>query len=123
MWRLPPDSASVSWEDRLVHLRIAVDALVGSDKTKMAIQWLNDLFSSVGEDSRGDMLWATGQGYFERTWGNPPRTDVVSAFDHWFWSFADTQTTSSTAAEPAPWSTSRRTRRTLACSSTWLIVS
>jgi len=87
-WR---NSASVSWEDRLVHLRIAVDALVGSDKTKTAIQWLNDLFSSVGEDSRGDLLWATDQGSYERTWGRPPRTDVVSAFDHWFWSFADTR--------------------------------
>jgi hypothetical protein len=85
-WR---NSTSLSWEDRVVHLRTAVDALVGSDATKAAINWLNDLFASAGETESEDLLWASGHGTFERTWGNPPKSAMLPALDHWFWSFAD----------------------------------
>lgn len=86
-WR---NSASLSWEDRIVQLRIAVDALVGSDKTRKAIAWLNALFASVEDDGVG-LLWAEGKGELPRTWGSPPTTESVPVFDHWFWDFADTR--------------------------------
>lgn len=83
------NSSRISWDDRIVHLRVAIDALVGSDKTTQAIAHLNDLFGSIPPLQRGDgLLWdGSDKSTFPRTYGG--KEVELTAFEHWFWSFAD----------------------------------
>jgi hypothetical protein len=112
------NSPSLSWEDRIVHLRIAVDALVGSDRTSSAVRWLNELFSSANETDSDDLLWAGGHGSFERTWGGIHRRRRCSQPSIIGSAPSPTcETRSSTAAERVRSSTTCRDHRTPGCSS------
>jgi hypothetical protein len=93
-WRNTP---SITWDDRLVYVKIATEALAGTESTGSAAEHLEDLFSRAAVQ-RGegvgmkDLLWDDAARPVVRHWTAPSgvsKSSDVSAFAHWYWALAD----------------------------------
>ncbi len=82
------NSSSIADEDRIVFLKIAIDALTGTDKTDGAKNELISWFTALEPTSTRGLLWAPDQPAFERT-SRSGKTIPETAFGHWLHAFAD----------------------------------
>lgn len=91
-WR---NSVSLGWDDRIVMLRTAFEALTGSSKVSVALPTLEGLFGqlrSQGEtdDSTEHLLWRPSEATnraFTYSAGGKARTELLTDLGHWFSTF------------------------------------
>jgi len=86
-WQNTPN---ITWEDRLVFVKIATEAITGEEQSYASATKLEALFASAAEqegESVGtdDLLWQPGQPGFDREYGpaHARKVQEVSAFVHW----------------------------------------
>ncbi|RAX15994.1 hypothetical protein DC347_15620 [Pseudarthrobacter sp. AG30] len=78
--------------DILVQLKTAIEALSGNSGTAQGIKVLEEIYSSVkGSIGADEFLWRDSSLSFPRKFKG--RTDMYSAFGHWYWYLADTRNT------------------------------
>lgn len=93
-WQNTP---SITWEDRLVFLKVATEALTGVESTVVSGRQIEALFerasaqegSGIGTD---DLLWRAGKPHLVRSWktrAGSVKNESVSAFVHWFAALGD----------------------------------
>jgi hypothetical protein len=93
-WRNTP---SITWEDRVVYVKVATEALSGTDSTEKSAELLEAIFAGAanqpGEGLGTDrLLWDPSAASRSRSWttmSGKAKTAVVSAFAHWYWALAD----------------------------------
>jgi hypothetical protein len=95
-WQNTP---SVSYEDRLIFVKVATEAITGEDRNDESAAKLEALFASAAEqDGEGvgtdELLWQPDQPTFVRVWTTraaKPQTKAktVSAFVHWACALGD----------------------------------
>lgn len=93
-WQNTP---SITWEDRLVFIKVATEALTGKESTAESAKELEALFErAAGQDGDGlgtdDLLWQPGQPEVVRSWttrSGAARSETVSAFVHWHGALGD----------------------------------
>jgi hypothetical protein len=84
-WR---NSRSITFENRVVMLKTAFDALTGSDKTHNAAMWIQGKFQAladagVDDEHSGDLLWSPlDEERHERVWNG--QTVLITDLVHWF---------------------------------------
>jgi hypothetical protein len=86
-WQNTP---SITWEDRLVFLKVATEAVTRNSNNAESAKSLEALFASAKEQDGGavgidDLLWQPDQPTYERTFHDRTgaRTEEVSAFVDW----------------------------------------
>lgn len=86
-WQNTP---SITWEDRLVFVKVATEAITGKSNNVESAKALEALLASASEQDGGvlgvdDLLWQAKQPRYERTvhTGGERRTEDVSAFVDW----------------------------------------
>jgi len=82
-WR---NTQSVSWEDRVVLLKTAFEALLGKSRTYAAMPLLVELFKAA-EQHLVDTLWVSDEPTVERQAGG--NAYIVTMLEHWYGAFAD----------------------------------
>jgi hypothetical protein len=93
-WQNTP---SITWEDRLVFLKVATEALTAEDRTVESAKKLEALFERAANQDGGalgtdDLLWQAGQPSMLRSWttrSGAHHSDTVSAFVHWLSALGD----------------------------------
>ncbi len=93
-WQNTP---SISWEDRLIFVKVATEALTGKDKNTESAKKLEAILASAAEQEgegigSDDLLWQPNQPSYVRHWtdGNgKPRSEEMSAFQHWAMALGD----------------------------------
>lgn len=88
------NSASITDEDRVIYLKVALEVMSGTHKSTEAARRLNLLFGSVMEQTGApigidDLLWSPWEPSLTRTWGASHQTEQRQLFEHWFMAFAD----------------------------------
>jgi hypothetical protein len=93
-WQNTP---SITWEDRLVFLKVATEALTGEESTVESARQIEALFerASLQEGSgigTANLLWRSGQPRLVRSWttrSGSSKSETVSAFVHWLGALGD----------------------------------
>lgn len=92
-WQNTP---SITWEDRLVYLKIAAEALTGEDNTFESAKRLQQVFEDAplqegGDLGLDDLLWSPGEPTLMRGWrsGGAQKEAEVPQFVHWCCSLGD----------------------------------
>lgn len=93
-WQNTP---SITWEDRLVFIKVATEAITREDKNDASAQVLETIFERAVEQEGGsigtdDLLWQPGQPQFVRNWttqAGAAKSKTVSAFVHWACALGD----------------------------------
>lgn len=92
-WQNTP---SITWEDRLVFVKVATEALSGEDNNVDSARKLIEILSgSLLQEGEGigvdDLLWSPDEPLLTRTWGRPEalKSAEVSQFEHWACSLGD----------------------------------
>jgi hypothetical protein len=91
------NTTSISWDDRLVFLKVATEALTGEDKNVDSAKRLGAIFAAaldqpgegVGVD---ELLWSPDEPMVTRRWttrGGETRSEEVSQFVHWCCALGD----------------------------------
>ena len=92
------NSASISSEDRIIFLKIASEALSGTDSSRRSACRLRTRYASclsqegAGVVGANDLLWRPEEPKLNRTWkdrSGSPCTEALSAFEHWYMALAD----------------------------------
>jgi hypothetical protein len=88
------NSPSISWEDRIVFLKTASEGIAQTHKTVDAVGALLRRYeTATGQDppgfGLGNLLWSPDEARATRIWGNPPRSQDITLFEHWYWALAD----------------------------------
>lgn len=91
------NTASISDEDRILFLKVALEVLAGTDRSAEAAQHLNLLFGSVMEQDGvpigvRDLLWSPWEPRLERSRRSRSGQMVkeqLQLFEHWFMALAD----------------------------------
>jgi hypothetical protein len=91
------NTKSISWDDRLVFVKVATEALTGEERNVESAKRLERLFAAA-QDQPGeglgieDLLWSPGESLVERRWqtrGGEERSQQVSQFVHWCCALGD----------------------------------
>jgi hypothetical protein len=90
------NTQSITWEDRLVFLKVATEALTGEYRNHRSAKRLVEIFTSAetqsgeGFGSKG-LLWQPDEPLLTRHWieKGQPREEYVTQFEHWACAFGD----------------------------------
>lgn len=94
-WRNTP---SLGWEDRIVMLKTAFEALVAESRSRKAAELIENrlkdvaIAAAIHADDVDHLLWSPAEApRLTRTWsqGGVQRSEVVTDFVHWFCAFSD----------------------------------
>ncbi len=93
------NSASISWEDRVLFLKIASEGFSGTDSSIESARRLRARYAScLSQEGKGvgadDLLWRPDEPTLNRSWtdrSGSTRTAALSAFEHWYMALADTR--------------------------------
>lgn len=91
-WR---NSRSITFENRIVMLKTAFDALSGTGETYRAAAWLEATFKGLEQDNVDDedfeeLLWSPSEKpRLVRTWSKGKKSEKCTDLVHWFHAFAD----------------------------------
>ena len=88
------NSASISWEDRVVFLKTSSEGIAQTHKTAEAVVALLQRYETSRRQDPpglglGNLLWSPDEPRVSRSWGDPPRSQDITQFEHWYWALAD----------------------------------
>lgn len=92
-WQNTP---SITWEDRLVFLKVATEALTGEEKSNRSASALAAIFATAHQQpgegiGTDDLLWQCGEPILTRHWTDhgKAKTASVTQFEHWACALGD----------------------------------
>jgi hypothetical protein len=91
-WR---NTATVRWEERVVFLKTAFEALTATDRSHLSAAQIRQWFEELPDTSPSDakkLIWSPAETErFTRIWtsGGKQKTEQLTDLEHWFMSFGD----------------------------------